>query len=327
MKFENPDLLHLLWALLLHALLLLVYWRWRRRTLGHLGSKELADRLLVGFSLTRFWVKNVLFAAILALTVLALANPVRPVSPILSEKMSADVLIALDISESMLAADAPPSRLKLAKNFIQNLVKKLDGERLGLIFFAGEAVTQMPFSTDHEALLTFVSNASPGLITEQSTDLSEPIEVASHLFGANPEAGCALIVISDGEQHDGDPILMAKKAHQLGLIVHTVGVGTVAGGPIPLPGGGKKRDPEGQTVTTHADENLLRNLAQAGGGSFFKIDDADAAGAIAREVDLLQKRAIRAEAGVVFESQYQWLVGLALLLLVADQLFWWRRKP
>ncbi len=326
LKFENPDLLHLLWALLLHALLLLVYWQWRRRTLRQLGSNELAGRLLLGFSNRRFWLKNVLFASILTLTVLALANPQRPVSQILPEQMSADVLIALDISESMLATDVSPSRLKKSKSFIQDLVQKLAGERVGLIFFAGEAVLQMPLSTDFSALLTFVSNASPDLMTEQSTDLAAPIEVASHFFGTNPEAGCALVLISDGEQHEGDPVLAAKKAHDLGLILHTVAVGTAAGGPIPMAGGGKKRDPAGRVVTTFANENLLKNLAQAGGGSSLKMDGPNVAETIAREVDRLQKKAVRAETGVVQESQYQWLVGLALLLLIVDQLFWWRRK-
>ncbi len=326
MKFENPDLLHLLWALLLHAVLLVVYWRWRRRMLARLGSKELAERLLLGFSFPRFLVKNLLFASILALTVLALANPMRPVSLTLPEHLSANVLIALDISESMLATDAAPSRLKAAKGFVQNLVQKLEGEQLGLIFFAGEAVTQMPLSTDYATLLTFVSNAGPDLIADPSTDLAAPVEVASHLFGADPEAGCALVVISDGEQHAGDPSTAAKKAHGQGLIVHTVVVGTVAGGPIPLAGGGKKRDSEEQVVTTHSDENLMRSLAQAGGGSFFKIDDPGAAEAIAREVDRLQKKAIRAETGRAYQSQYQWLVGLALLFLIVDQLFWWRRE-
>ncbi len=326
MKFENPFLLNLLWALLLQAVLLLIYWQWRRRTLRQLGSSELADRLLLGFSQNRFWLKNILFAGVLIFVVVALANPLRPVSQTLPEQQSADVLIALDISESMLATDVAPNRLKKAKSFIQNLVQKLEGERLGLIFFAGDAFAQMPFSTDYDALLTFVSNASPDFINDPSSDLAAPIEVAARLFGTNPEAGCALILISDGEQHVGEPISAAKKAREQGLIIHTIGVGTVSGGQIPLVGGGNKRDSEGRTVISRANENLLRDLAQAGGGSFLKIDDPNAAETIGREVDRLQKKAIRAETGTVYVSLYQWFVGFALLLVVVDQLFWWRRK-
>ena len=148
MRFENPDLLHLLWVLALQAVMLLAYWRWRTRTLRHLGSPQLEERLLVGFSKNRFWAKNILFALVAALIVVAIANPQQMVREIPPPKASADVMIALDVSRSMLANDVTPNRLAQAKFFLETLVKSLRSERVGLIVFAGDAFPQAPLTNE-----------------------------------------------------------------------------------------------------------------------------------------------------------------------------------
>ncbi len=211
LRFENPILLHLLWGLAFQALLLLVYWQWRQRTLKRLGSPALAERLLLGFSQRRFWFKNLLFGASLALLALAIANPVRPVQREGKSRASADVLIALDISTSMLAKDVSPSRIVQAKQFIQRLVQALEGERIGLIFFAGDAYPQMPLSTDYESLLLFVRNANPNFVTDQGTDMATAIDLAQRLFESNALAGRGLILITDGENHQEDALQRARK--------------------------------------------------------------------------------------------------------------------
>ncbi|MEO6760085.1 MAG: VWA domain-containing protein, partial [Saprospiraceae bacterium] len=266
LRFENPVLLNLLWGLAFQALLLFVYWQWRRRTLRRLGSEQLAQRLLVGFSERRFWFKNILFAAALALIVLAIANPVIAVEREGKSRQSADVLIGLDISTSMLAKDVPPSRIVQAKLFIENLVQTLQGERIGLIFFAGDAYPQMPLSTDYEALLLFVRNANPNFVTDQGTDVATAIALGQRLFESNAEAGRALIMISDGENHQENALQKAREAKANGILIHTVGVGTAAGATIPGPNGGYRRDFSGQVVRTSLNEPFLRQLAQTGGG-------------------------------------------------------------
>lgn len=323
---ENPELLHLLWILLLYALVLWVYWRWRARTLRQLGSPALAERLLLGFSMSRFWLKNAFFAGALALLAVAIANPRRSELRTPPPQESADVLIALDISQSMLAKDALPSRLEQAKTFIQKLAAALEGERIGLLFFAGEAYPQMPLSTDIEALMVFARNASTDFAQDQGTDFSTAIELATRLFEADADAGHALVIISDGEHHESSVLLQAKKAHEDGMIIHTVSVGSAAGAPIPAGGKNYKRDFRGQIINTVANEALLRDIARAGGGTAFSINDANAVRQIVREVDSLQKNVVQAQGHLEYVSYFQWLVLPALLLLMVEQVLWWRKK-
>jgi Ca-activated chloride channel family protein len=326
LRFENPVLLNLLWALALQGLLLWFYWNWRQRTLRQLGSPALAERLMVGFSQKRFWLKNVLFAAAVVLVTIAIANPQQAVRRTPPPQSSADVLIALDISKSMLAKDAKPSRLEEAKTFVRQLAEALEGERLGLIFFAGDAYAQMPLSTDVAALMLFVQNANTDFITDQGTDVVSAIELATRLFDSGSEAGRALIIVSDGEHHEADVLIAARKARAKGIAIHTVSVGASSNSTIPLPGGGFKRDFNGQVVRSNANPILLRDVAKAGGGITLNTDDGGAVKALVREVDSLQKSAVEARAYTEYESWYQWLALAALLLLALEQLLWWQQK-
>lgn len=325
-RFENPDLLHLLWALPVFGLVLYLYWHWRSQTLRHLGSAQLAERLLLGFSARRFWFKIVLFGAALALIALAVGNPQRIVRVTPPAEKSADVLIALDISQSMLAADAGSSRLDAAKIFIQKLVQSLDGDRIGLIFFAGDAYPQMPLSTDHAALLTFVRNANPNFTTEQGTNLASAIELAGRLFGNEAQTGHALILVSDGENHLGETMRRAREAHDAGMTIHTATVGSTTPATIPLGRREVKRDFTNQPVRTAADPALLRELAQTGGGQAVQTTDADAVAKMAQAVDRLQQRAVEAKAYTEYVSYFQWLLLPAIFFLALEQMLWWKRK-
>lgn len=325
-RFENPDLLHLLWALPVFGLVLYLYWHWRKQTLRHLGSAQLAERLLLGFSARRFWFKIGLFAAALALIGLAVGNPQQAVRVTPPAQKSADVLIALDISQSMLARDVQPSRLEAAKIFIQKLVQSLEGDRVGLIFFAGDAYPQMPLSTDHAALLTFVRNANPNFTTEQGTNLASAIELAGRLFGADAQAGRALIVVSDGENHLGETIRRAREAHGNGMTIHTVTVGSTTPTTIPLDRREVKRDFTNQPVRTAANPNLLREVAQTGGGQAVQAAGSDAVTTLAQAVDRLQQRAVEAKAYTEYVSYFQWLLLPAIFFLALEQMLWWKRK-
>ena len=325
-RFESPDLLNLLWALALYALVLLAYWLWRQRTLRRLGSPALAERLLLGFSPWRFWLKNALFAGALALLAVAIANPQRAERRDPPPQESADVLIALDVSQSMLAKDVAPNRMEQAKIFVQKLAAALDGERLGLIFFAGDAYPQMPLSTDVEALVLFARNASPDFAADQGTDFGPVLEQAARLFESDAEAGHALVVISDGEHHESDVAALGKKARATGMVVHTVSVGTAGGGTIPDGWGGFRRDYAGQVIRTRSDAGLLRQLAAAGGGKAVAVTDADAIATIVAEVGRLEKSTVELRSYTAYVSYFQWLLLPALLLLVLEQVLWWRKR-
>lgn len=281
---------------------------------------------MLGFSSKRFWLKNVLFGLSLALIAIAIANPQRAERRTPPAQQSSDVLIALDISESMLAKDVAPNRLEQAKSFIQKLAEQLENERLGLIFFAGDAYAQMPLSTDIGSLMLFVRNADTDYITDQGTDLNSAIELAGRLFNSDSEAGRALIIVSDGEHHEADALIRARKAKSEGIVIHTVAVGTAAGANIPAGRGGAKRDFSGQTIRTQANEILLRDIAKAGGGITLNVSDAGAVKSLAEQIASLQKTTVEAKAYTEYVSYFQWLILPALLLLALEQLLWWRRR-
>ncbi len=328
MKFENPILLFLLWIVLLQAFLLWVYWQWRRRTLQRLGSPALAQRLLLGFSARRFWLKNILFGLALVLLVLAIANPRRMVKQPATEQQGADILLALDISQSMLAKDVAPSRLEQAKLLAQQLVQALKGNRIGLIFFAGDAYPQMPLSTDYEALDMFLQNASPDFIANQGTAAASAIELAGRMFESNSTAGRGMILISDGENHGENAPGAASDARVQGIALYTVSMGTPEGGNIPLAGGGFKRDVSGQVVRTKTDRAFLHNLARDGGGVAYDGSDASATvRSLTREMGRLQKSTIEAKAQTDYVLYFQWLLLPCLLFLLLEQVLWWRHLP
>jgi Ca-activated chloride channel homolog len=324
MQLENPILLHLLWAIPLQALLLWVYWTWRQRKLKDLGSPALAQKLLLGFSQPRFWLKNLLFALSLAAVAIALANPQKLVKSPPKTLQSADIILALDISQSMLATDEKPNRLEKAKQSIRNMMPALEGNRIGLIFFAGEAFAQMPLSADYEALMLFVRNANPDIINDRGSDLASPIDLATRMFG-NSKAGQALIVLSDGENHETIPIPKIRAAHEKGMVVHTILFGTAAGATIQMESGGLKHDFSGKTVVSKANAGLLNEIAQAGGGVALASNASNLKEQVTDALQTLQKETFTAQTTNEYQSYFQWLVGFALLLLGIEQVLWWRK--
>jgi Ca-activated chloride channel family protein len=326
MRFENPDLLQLLWVLALQAVMLLAYWRWRTRTLRQLGSPQLEERLLVGFSKSRFWIKNGLFAMVAALIALAIANPQKMGRETPPPKASADVLIALDVSRSMLANDVAPSRLTQAKIFVETLVKSLRSERVGFIVFAGDAFPQAPLTNDPDVLLLFIKNAAPDAVNDQGTNFTSAIELAQRMLPAESEAGRALILISDGENHTPEALEAAQKAKEEGLTIHMVGVGTAGGSSIPVSSGNLLRDYSGQVVRTQLDATVLRDVAKAGGGIYTQLGEGNPLNDIKTAITQLRRTTVEQQAVTTYHSYFQWLILPALLLLVIEQLIWWRKE-
>lgn len=330
-RFEHPEFLQLLWAIPALAALLLFYYSWRRRVLARAADPVALPRLLPGWSAFQFFIKNGLLLLAIALLALAWANPQRGAKKQTVTQKSADVLIALDISKSMLVEDVAPNRLDLAKSFVRKLMLELQGERIGLIFFAGDAYLQMPLSTDYPAADMFIANASPEMITAQGTAIPRAIDLATESFDPEPGAGRALVLITDGENHDEDAIARAAEAFDDGIVILTVGAGTAAGGPIPLEvnsgSGAYKRDENGDLVRSRLNQALLKDLAAKGGGAAFLLSQGDAAiKAIRREVSRLQKRDMEVRSFSEFESYFQWFLLPAFLLLALEAWLSWRNK-
>ena len=322
--FENPDLLHLLWVLLLQGLMLWWYWHWRRRTLHRLGSPQLEARLLLGFSTRRFWLKNILFAVVGMLIVTGIANPRRVETHTPPPKSSSDILIALDVSRSMLAGDVAPSRLKRAQQLSSDLIKTLPDDRIGLMVFAGDAFPQAPLTNDPAALLMFVGNASPESVNDQGTNFKSVLDLATRMFPPS-EAGKALIIISDGENHQPDAVAAAENARKEGITIYTVLAGTAAGSTIPGPGNEPLRNYEGQVVRTRTDEVMMSEIARTGGGIALKLSD-ETLSQLTTALQQLRKTTVEMKEYQAYTSYYQWLILPALLLLIIDQLIPWQKK-
>lgn len=327
-RYEYPEHLYFLAAAPLLVLLLMTYRLWRRDALSRLGN---VDRIMQGFSEKRFWWKGFLFAAGLILLAIAWANPQRGAKKQTITQDAADVFIAFDISQSMLCEDVAPNRLELARVFAGKLLQELEGERIGLIFFAGNAFLQMPLSTDYSFLLQSLQSATPDLITEQGTAIAAAIELAQQSFGDDPGGGRTIILITDGENHDDNVEKKAKEAFGNGTIVNAVGVGTLAGGPIPEDDGSGmrqfKRDQDDQIVRTRLDEVTLQRIAASGGGKWYNISQGNAAiESLKREVGNLQKREMEVRSFAEFESYYQWFLLPALLLMMLEFLISFRKQ-
>ncbi|MBP6810224.1 MAG: VWA domain-containing protein [Saprospiraceae bacterium] len=308
-------------------LLLLAYRHWRRRALERLGD---TTRLMPVFSELKFWAKGALLAFAIVLLAVAWANPQMGAKKLTTTQNVADVFLAIDISQSMLCRDVAPSRLELTKIFAQKLVQTLEGERIGLIFFAGNAFLAVPLSTDYPFVLQSIQSASPDLLTEQGTAIAAALELADKSFESEPGGGRAIVLITDGENHDEEALNAAKKSYNSGAVIIAVGAGTSDGGPIPTSdweGSQYKRDEKGDVVRTRLNEDLLRKIALAGGGQALNISQSNrAVAAIEREVGNLEKRALEVRSLDEMVSWYQWFLLPALLLLGAESVISVRKK-
>lgn len=264
----------------------------------------------------------------ISLLVLALANPQWGKKPETVTQRSLDVVLVLDISLSMLAEDVPPNRLERAKQFARELAAELRSERLGLVLLAGNAYPHIPLTTDFAAVEMSLQSAHPGLAPSTGTALGESIRAAGKVFGDQSAAARVLVIISDGETHDVDAEAQAKAAAKNGMVLFTVGVGTQAGGFIPVRVAGRgdyKRDERGEPVRTRLEESILRNIAKWGKGQYHRLGRDGYEHAIRQirsHIDTLEKQGVERRQFDQFRSFYQIFLAAGLLLLA-----WAYRKP
>jgi Ca-activated chloride channel family protein len=248
------------------------------------------------------------------------------------KRKSVDIFLALDISQSMMAEDVPPNRMERAKRFTQNLIQKLKGDRIGIILFAGNAYLQMPLTTDYAAAQLFLRSANPSQAPAQGTAISEAIDLAEKSFEEDNKKHKAIIIISDGETHDEDALGRARKAADDGLLIYSVGVGTAGGGLIPTIIGGRsdyKRDNTGQPVRTSLNEQMMKDLADAGKGFYFNLSSnnvEELSTSLRNGIDKLEKREFEARVFNEYESYFQYFIGLALLFLIAEFIISYRKN-
>lgn len=322
-RFENASYL---WLLGLAPVLLLVFaaaWRARRKALEQFGGENVVKRLTPGLSRYKHWTKTALLVLGIALLAVAWANPQwggkrQPV-----QRRGIDLFIALDISQSMLAEDVSPNRLERAKRFGQRLVEELAGNNLGVILFACNAFPVTPLTTDYAFANLTLATANPSQAGAQGTSLGEAIDLADRSFDAENENHKALIMLTDGEDHDGSATERASAAHGNGLLIYTVGVGSQDGTFIPVQIGSRSdylRDQTGNPVRTFLDPRTLEAVAEAGGGAYFSLgnDAASLVEALRHRIDTIEKREYEERVFTDYESYFQVFIALALLVLLAE---------
>jgi Ca-activated chloride channel family protein len=260
-------------------------------------------------------------AAIAAMSI-AWANPQMGLKKEKVQQKSIDVFIALDVSQSMLAKDVSPNRLERAKQFCFKLIKVFKTDRIGIILFAGSAYLQMPLTTDYAAAQTFIKSANTEMVSEQGTNISKAIAMAEKSFEKNNQQHKALIILSDGENHEGAAIDAAENAAKKGMLIFTVGVGEETSVPIPLPyshSSAYLEDKNGKMVRTVFNKEMLQEVARAAKGVYLGLySDEEALKLLATNIQKIEKRAIEQRVFDEFETYYQYFVGLAILFLVLE---------
>ncbi len=329
-RFENPDYLYALLLLPVLLVFFLLAWRFRQRALSRLARAELLERLAPGLSGRRHWVKFGLLLLALAALTIGLANPQWSGQRREVTRRGIDLIIALDISRSMLAEDIQPNRLERAKRFAQNLVDELEGNQIGVELFACNAYLQVPMTTDYAFVNLALSTAETDQATAQGTAIGEAIRLAERSYPEESRNHRALIILTDGEDHDGTAAEAAAEAREQGLLIYSVGVGQESGSFIPDPalGGDYLRDINGEPVRTRLDPATLQAVAEAGGGAYYTLtnDISGLANHLRGQIESIEQREFEEQSFTDYDSYFQYFIALALLLLVVEYSLAYRRS-
>lgn len=318
-RFEDPTYLWLLIVVPILAVVRLVVWRQRKSKLRKFGDPELLRRLMPDASDYRPTVKFWLLMAALALLIVTLARP-QMGSKVSHEKRNGiEIIIAMDISNSMKAEDVVPSRLDKSKLMVENLVDHFTTDKVGLVVFAGDAFVQLPITSDYVSAKMFLQNITPSLINTQGTDIAKALTVSMRSFTQQDKMGKAIVLITDGEDHEGGALEAAKAAAKKGINVFILGVGDPKGAPIPTGNGGYMTDNTGQTVLSALNEKMCREVAQAGSGMYIHVDNtSDAQDQLNAQLTKLQKGDTDSVIYSEYDEQFQAFALLALLLLIVE---------
>ena len=328
-RFEDPIYLYLLVLIPILAIIRFVSYRNQRKRLRKFGDPELLKELMPDVSRFRPSVKFWLLLGAWALLIVMLARPQMGTKISHEKRVGIETIIAMDISNSMLAEDVVPSRLDRSKMMVENLVDHFTNDKIGLIVFAGDAFVQLPITSDYVSAKMFLSSIDPSMIATQGTDIAQAIEMATHSFTQEEGIGKAIIVITDGENHEGGAVEAAEAAKDLGMRVFVLGVGSVNGAPIPITGTGDyMKDRTGNTIMTALNEDMCKQVAQAGGGAYIHVENNSAAQQqLDNELDKLAKKETSTTVYSEYDEQFQAVGILAILLLILEICILDRRNP
>ena len=319
-RFEDPLYLYLLLLIPLLAVIRFVTYRNKKKRLRKFGDPKLLKELMPDVSRWRPGVKFWLLEAALALLILMLARPQMGTKISHEKRNGIETIICVDISNSMRAEDVSPSRLDRAKMMVENLVDHFTDDKIGLIVFAGDAFVQLPITSDYVSAKMFLSAIDPSMMDTQGTDIARAIEMATHSFTQEKGIGKAIIVITDGEDHEGGATEAAEAAKKADMRVYMLGIGSTQGAPIPIPGTNDYMvDNTGQTVMSALNEDMCKQIASAGGGAYIHVENnSNAQDLLDQELDKLSKKETQSTIYSDYDEQFQAFGILALLLLIIE---------
>jgi Ca-activated chloride channel family protein len=328
-RFQHTGYFIVLAAVPLLILLYFFVLNWKRRTKRKIGDENLVKEIIKNYSPKKFTLKFVLILAAFTFGVFALANLRSPLGIEKVNRNGIDIMIALDVSKSMLAQDIKPNRLYRAKQAIGKLIDKLNNDRIGIVVFAGRAYLQMPLTGDHGAAKMYLSSASTDVVPTQGTVISDALKMCSSSFNSKEKKYKAVILISDGEDHDEGALEIAGQMAEEGIIINTVGIGSAQGSIIiDELTNQEKKDNNGNTVITKLNEEELRKIAEKGNGTYRLFTDTDdLVNNLGKQLGSLDQRTITEDSLVNYKNYFPYFLALTLILLVAELFISERKRP
>lgn len=331
-RLERPLFLYALLFLILFIGLYMLMIKWRGRSFKKFGDQGVIQQLMPDYSVTRGVIKFVLVALAFVFIIWGLINPQIGSKLEKVERKGVDIMLALDVSNSMLAEDIRPNRLVRSKYAISKMIDEMINDRLGIVIFAGKAYKQLPITTDYAAAKMFLETVGPSMVPTQGTNIADAIDLAATSFNLEEETkNKVIIAITDGENHEPNAIEAAKKAAEKGIVIHTIGMGLPQGAPIPIVRGnavvGYKKKNDGSTIISKLDEATLQQIASIGNGTYVRATNARAGlKTIMSEIDKMEKKEFESKMFSDYEDRYYYFIAAALFLLIIEVLIFERRS-
>ena len=313
-------------ALALIPVFMILYWlnvKWRKNTMNLYGENAVIRKLIPAISINKRFTKFVLFIIAFGLLIIGIVNPQIGTKLENVKRKGADLMVCLDVSNSMKATDLSPNRLEKAKMALSKLIDRLNGDRIGIIIFAGEAYVQLPITSDYAASKLFLESISWDMIPTQGTNIGAAIDLSMQSFGKDEGKNKAIVIITDGEDNEADGVKAAQTAAEKGVQIYTIGMGSVDGSPIPIYVNGVregfKKDKAGNTIVTRLNEQTLKEIALAGNGIFVRATNSDAGlNNVLSAIDKLEKKQFESKMYSDYEDRFQWFIFIAFILLLIE---------
>lgn len=319
LQFANSEYLLLILFIPFLFLFYFLSRRANRLRLAKYGDIVLIKKLIPDFSSGKGWLKIVLLSLSLFFLSLGLARPQIGARLKEVDRKGVEIMVALDVSNSMLAEDYTPNRLERAKLAISRISDKLKEDRIGLVVFAGKSYVQLPITSDYVSAKIFLGSINTGSVAVQGTAMGDAISTSIKALGSETQNNKAIILITDGENHEDDPVEAAKTAKELGITVHCIGIGSLDGKPIPTGNGELLKDKDGNIVVTKLDEEGLVKIAEAGGGSYVRAGNSEfGLDVIVDKIHNMDKQQFKAIVFEDYNEQFMYFLGIALFFLILE---------